>query len=165
MAYIWNANCSSFPLRWTHLLRSWGSATQNRSVKRPVMREAVAWWNSLLQAVVNSQSWICFRKQLNTLVKGKFTSIMRCRYCLCLRIPQLQPEGWGGMCMAVCIHPLPPHPWVKAGCWTKHGSFRPWRGLVLLWFWSPSADNQRSCGGRSTELFPVEEGSHPPPAS
>lgn len=164
MAYVWNANFSSSPLCWTQLLHCWGSATQNRSIKRPIIWEAVVWWSSLLQVLVNSQSWICFRKQLNTLVKGKFTSVVRCRYCLCQN-SSAAVKGMGGRCMAACTRPLPPHPWVDAGCWTKEGPLKPLKGLVLLWFLSSSADNWRSSGGGSTKLFAMDEDSNPLPAA
>lgn len=46
------------------VLRCWGSATCNRSVKT-ALTHSLAGWNSLLHVVVNSQRWICCRKQLN----------------------------------------------------------------------------------------------------
>lgn len=71
-------------------------------------------------------------------------------------------KGTGRKCMAACSHPPPPHPCMKAGCWNEGDSLR--RGLVLLWFLSPSAVSWRSlCGGR-TKLFVMDGNSNPPPA-
>lgn len=129
MASIWNANFRSSSLCWTYLLHRWVSGTQNRSVKRLNMQEALGWLNSLLKVVVNSQSWICFRKQLNTLVKGRFTSMTRGRYCLCLRIPQ--PGGWAGRCLAVrAPPPLPPSLWVGADAELYRAPYGPGEGWV-----------------------------------
>lgn len=48
----------------------------------------------LFAAGCESSKLSMFQKAIKHIVEGKITSMMRCSYCLCLRIPCGQGEGW-----------------------------------------------------------------------